>query len=159
MRLLLKLKTKGSFKYDLSYYHKAQGFIYNLLKDTDYGILHDKKDYKYFCFSNIFPIGDIKDNETRNFLISSPDRVFIKILFDKLSDLSNKKNSINIGEMEFFIDSIDVVNIKLKKKFNLITATPIIIRIPENKYEIYNIPHNFRKKRYVYWRPEYQVKA
>ncbi|MEM5813402.1 MAG: CRISPR-associated endoribonuclease Cas6, partial [Candidatus Aenigmatarchaeota archaeon] len=77
MRILLKLISEKNCEYDLKYFHKLQGFIYSLLKETPYSFLHDKKQYKYFCFSNIFPIGEIKISDIRNLIISSPDILFI----------------------------------------------------------------------------------
>jgi CRISPR-associated endoribonuclease Cas6 len=136
-----------------------QGFIYNCLRDTEYSILHDKKGYKFFCFSNIFPIGNIKSNEKRNLIISSPDRFFIKILEDKIKELSEKNGVINIGEYQFSIEEISKINVKLNRNCKLISATPIIIKIHEKNYEKYKIPEEFRKKRYVYWRPQYSFEA
>jgi len=34
MRLLFKLRSVKNCEYDLKYFHKLQGFIYNLLKET-----------------------------------------------------------------------------------------------------------------------------
>lgn len=83
MKMLLRLEAIKNCEYDLKYFHKLQGFVYSLLKETEYGTLHDKKGYKFFCFSNIFPIGDIKSGDIRNLLISSPDNLFIKFLEGK----------------------------------------------------------------------------
>jgi CRISPR-associated endoribonuclease Cas6 len=158
MRLLLELTSTKDFEYDLKYYHKLQGFIYSLLRDTPYSILHDKKGYKFFCFSNIFPVpedGKIKRGDKKKLLISSPDKLFINFLEEKVKE----RKEINIGEMQFELNNVKRFNVKLKKNFKLITATPIIIRIPEKNYEKYKIPMEFRKKRYVYWRPQYSFEA
>jgi CRISPR-associated endoribonuclease Cas6 len=165
MRLLLKLKSKKDNIYDTKYYHKASGFIYSLLKGTPLEILHDLKTYKFFCFSNIFPLPksekgeivyEIKKGEEFNWLISSPYKPFIEILKEKLEE----KNEVNIGEMSFSIEDIKKFEIKLpKRNVRLISATPIIIRIPERNYDKYNIPKEFRKKRYVYWRPNFSFEA
>lgn len=152
MRLLIELIATKSFSYDLKYYHKLQGFIYSLLKETPYSILHDLKTYKFFCFSNIFPLSEnnlIKAGEKKFLIISSPDKFFIKTLEKKLNEIDK---CIHIGEMEFEIHKIKKLEIKIKNNLRLISATPIIIRIPEKNYEKYNIPHKYRKKRYVYWR-------
>jgi hypothetical protein len=61
--------------------------------------------------------------------------------------------------MQFELNNVKRFNVKLKKNFKLITATPIIIRIPEKNYEKYKIPTEFRKKRYVYWRSMYSFEA
>ncbi len=81
MRLLVTLKASKSFTYDLSYFHKLQGAIYSLLRDTEYSVLHDKRGYKFFCFSNIFPVPrdyTVAAGEEKMLLISSPDRLFIR---------------------------------------------------------------------------------
>jgi len=83
MRLLLELTSAKDCEYDLRYYYKLQGFIYSLFKDTPYSVLHDKKGYKFFCFSNIFPVpkdGKIKKGDKKNLLIYSPDKLFINFL-------------------------------------------------------------------------------
>ncbi|MGC8812420.1 MAG: CRISPR-associated endoribonuclease Cas6, partial [Candidatus Aenigmatarchaeota archaeon] len=75
MRLLVELEASKSFEYDLKYFHKLQGFVYKLLRETPYKSLHDKGGYKFFCFSNIFPIPidyKIKKGEEKRVLISSP---------------------------------------------------------------------------------------
>lgn len=163
MRVLLRLEAVKDCEYDLKYFHKLQGFIYSLLKETEYRILHDKKEYKFFCFSNIFPVDietmSIKSGERKNLLISSPDNLFIKFLEDKLNELSNDNKLLNIGEMQFKLEAISLVKPKLMRSCRLISATPIVIRIPEKNYEKYVIPFKYMKKRYVYWRPRYSFEA
>jgi CRISPR-associated endoribonuclease Cas6 len=158
MRLLLELTSTKDCEYDLKYYHKLQGFIYSLLRDTPYSVLHDKKGYKFFCFSNIFPVpedGKIKRGDKKNLLISSPDKLFINFLEEKVKE----RKEINIGEMQFELNNVKRLKVKLKKNFKIITATPIVIRIPEKNYEKYKIPMEFRKKRYVYWRSMYSFEV
>ncbi|MEM3411655.1 MAG: CRISPR-associated endoribonuclease Cas6 [archaeon] len=159
MRIFLELEAEKDFVYDSKYYHKVQGFIYNLIKETELNPLHDKKSYKFFCFSNIFPIGDIKKGDLRKLIISSPNESFISILEKKIRELQEKGEKINFGESLFKIKKISVLKVKIPKKATLISATPIIIRIPERNYEKYGIDGKIRKKRYLYWRPEYPFDA
>jgi len=159
MRLMLTLAPTKVFVYDKNYYHKLHGFIYSLLKGTPYEVLHDKPGFKFFCFSNPFPIKDFNPTLKTTILISSPDKVFLKFISDKLREKMDKNEAVHIGEMEFFVEEIKAFSIKLKNNARLISATPIIIRIPERNYDKYNIPHEKRKKRYVYWRPEYDFSA
>lgn len=99
MRLLIKLYSKSSFLYDNEYHHNLQGFIYSLLKNSKYHYLHDKKGYKFFCFSNIFPFSKyVQKGDIRYLVISSPDISFIDFLFESLNAISN--NTINIGKMQ-----------------------------------------------------------
>jgi CRISPR-associated endoribonuclease Cas6 len=132
MRLLIKLKAAKQFAYDLRYHHKLQGVIYKTIKETEYASLHDKKGYKFFCFSNIFPLSRdmiIREGEVKNILISSPDKFFIKMLRNKL----DSQKIVNIGEMQFEIQDISQLGVNLNKNTALISATPIIIRIPRKR--------------------------
>lgn len=144
MRLLLDLKATKDAAYDLKYFNKAHGFVYNLLRGTPYAVLHNKAGYKFFCFSNIFPIGDIKTGDIRKFIISSPDSAFVKMLHEKISAIGD----INIGELSFRVESSKLLELKIRNNMKLITTTPIIIRIPKSKYETYGI-RSLRP--YVYW--------
>lgn len=155
MRLLIKFESDMDQIYQNNYFHKFSGFIYNLLKKTPFKELHDQKSYKFFCFSNLFPIGDIKKGDIRNFIISSPSKIFIKILSEKLNEL----DEVHIGDYSFTIKELSIFQIKLKKNCKLISATPIIIRIPKARYNEYEIPKELRKRNYVYWRPEIDFRA
>lgn len=155
MRLLIKFKSQIDQVFQTNYFHKFHGFIYNLLKETPLKEIHNLKSYKYFCFSNLFPIGNIKKEDTKYFIISSPSKIFIKIISEKLKEL----DEVHIGDYSFLIEDIFILQPKLRKNYKLISATPIIIRIPEARYNEYYIPKELRKKRYIYWRPTIDFKA
>ena len=165
MRILLELETEKNFSYDMMYYHKLQGFIYSLLKDTDFSSLHDKKGYKFFSFSNIFPLPRdkrrmiVNAGEKKKLIISSPNELFIKILEERLKTIKDSKKIINIGEAQFSLENLKSFSVSFGKNLVLRSMTPIIVRIPEKNYDKYNIPLEFRKKRYVYWRPQYSFEA
>ena len=153
MRLLLELSSCCNAAYDLSYYTKLQGFIYTLLRGTPYTVIHDKKGYKFFCFSNIFPIGDFKTGDKRRLLISSPELGLIRVLEEKLRNIDYP---INIGETSFELLSVKTLKTKIPNNFTLITATPIILRIPRKNYEKYGI---VSQKEYIFWQPEHSFEA
>ncbi len=150
MRLLLRLKSIKDTAYENLYHRKFQGFVYSLLYDTDYHSLHDKSGYKFFCFSNIFPIGDIKEEDKRNLLLSSPDEKQIDVMESKLNSINGK--NINIGEMSFQLMGVSRIKPRIENGSRLVSATPIVIRIPERNYKKYGIDSD---KKYIYWRPEY----
>jgi CRISPR-associated endoribonuclease Cas6 len=166
MRLLLKLRVLKDQAYDLKYHHKLQGFIYGLLDGTPYVKLHDKRGYKFFCFSNIFPPkGTKKDpsesmerGEARQLLISSPEVGLMGILNDKLTQIGEERIPVNIGDMSFELESVQVLEPKIGRSCRLITGTPIVIRIPKENYEKYGIkpPKDYD---YVYWRKQYSFEA
>ena len=56
MQLIIKLRCVESGLVETQYHDHLQAFIYNLLKHSKYDYIHNKEGYKFFCFSNIFPI-------------------------------------------------------------------------------------------------------
>ncbi|MHC1635858.1 MAG: CRISPR-associated endoribonuclease Cas6 [Candidatus Methanospirareceae archaeon] len=157
MRILIRLIARKRQSYEMVYHHKLQGFIYGLLRDEFSG-LHDKKGYKFFCFSNIFPIKDMEEGEGFNLLVSSPSKEIISSLADALGAYEGR--TINIGEMLFEVAGFKKVGVGIRgRSLRVLSATPIIIRIPERNYDKYKIPEGERKARYVYWRPKYSFEA
>jgi CRISPR-associated endoribonuclease Cas6 len=137
----------------------VQGFIYNLLLNSKYDYLHDKEGFKFFCFSNIFPVTKYLDrNSLRTLIISSPDSEFILYLYENLKRRWNAKSEISIGSMVFRIDSIDklFVNIPNNTSFVLTTGTPIIVRVPREKYREYSIEPS-KNYEYIYWRFKHPI--
>jgi len=159
MRLLLKLRALKEQVYDPKYHHKLQGFIYSLLDETPYVRLHDKRGYKFFCFSNIFPPKGAKkepsesmtSGEVRQLLISSPEVGLINILNERLVEMVDEKSAVNIGDMSFWVESVNAFEPRIGRSCKMITGTPIVLRIPREKFERYGIvpPKNYN---YVYWR-------
>jgi len=154
MRIIVRLQSLADSAYDMKYYHKLQGFVYSLLKDGPYHVLHDKKGYRFLCFSNMFPPENIKKDDVRNLIVSSPDSVLIKLLKEKLLE----KENACIGEMSFKIEEVSILELKTQKNCKLITGTPIIIRIPKRNYEKYGVkpPKDYD---YVFWRKNYSFEA
>ncbi len=165
MRILINLRAAKNQGYESLYHHKLQGFVYGLLRDSGFGGLHDKRGYKFFCFSNIFPIKDIMDaGEAFKLIIASPNAELISsvagALAKVLADAEGNGRAVNIGEMSFRVVGFKKLETKLNRKnLRVLTATPVIIRIPERNYERYGIPEEERKARYVYWRPKYTFEA
>jgi CRISPR-associated endoribonuclease Cas6 len=151
MRLLLKLRATKNQAYDLKYHHKLQGFIYSLLDGTPYVRLHDRRGYKFFCFSNIFPPEDMKKGDARHLLISSPDVGLISILTNRLDRLQEEEQQVNVGDTSFGIEAVKALEPKIGKSCKLITGTPIVLRIPKEKFESYGIAPT-KDYDYVYWR-------
>ena len=154
MRLVISLNCKNSFSYDTKYYHKLQGFIYNLIKNSDYSYIHDKVGYKFISFSNIFPPKDAKMGDTRTIIVSSPNNNLISFFEEKLRQLID--SNINIGHMQFQIKKISLLNQRINDSEILITGTPVIVRMPKEKFLEYNTHWN-PKYDYVYWRSKYPI--
>ena len=156
MRLLIKLRAEKRFCYDPKYYSKLRGFLYEFQKDSKLFNRHDLKGYKYFCYSNIFPAEDVNYGETRTFVISCPCDDFIYWLRGKFTEMQELSNIIEIGEMQFKIDEIKTFKPTIKNNMKLITGTPIVMRIPKERYKEYGIESN---RNYEYWRAHYDFDA
>jgi CRISPR-associated endoribonuclease Cas6 len=153
MRILLKLRAESDQKDVSLEYHKLQGFVYNLIMESGFPLVHDKKGYKPFCFSNIFPYGDMKTGAFRSFIIATPSDAIAKGLAQHLSTL--KESTLHIGDCSFVLGSWKMFEVALNKTpVQLICGTPILLRIPERNYDIYDVPEEERKAGYVYWRPQ-----
>lgn len=94
MKTVVQNKTNNS-----KYYTGMHGWIYNKLKGTKFNDLHSKKEFKPFCFGNLYPIKDekIKEGEVYKVWVSSPKEMFMISL---LSDL-NVNDKVNLGEYSF----------------------------------------------------------
>lgn len=159
MRLLLSLKSADNLlEYKTNYHYHLQGFIYGLLENSSqFSQLHNKKGYKFFCFSNIFsPSGSNDNTDIRYIIISSPSRDFARYVSSMLTKMKERKDHVSIGKMQLMIDNIQIFETELRPPFTLITGTPIIMRISRERYQKYNIEtkHPYA---YVYWRKEYPL--
>ena len=154
MRLLVSLQTLENCAYDLKYHHKLQGFLYRLMEGTTYQGLHDHKGYKFFCFSNLFPPRDARTGETRRLIIASPNSNLIKVLEDRLA----KVDEAHIGDGAFRIIEMRELNPRVKEGCVLATGTPIVVRIPKERYVEYGIVPE-KPYTYVYWRKQHSFAA
>ena len=159
MRLLLSLKSADNLvEYKTNYHYQMQGFICGLLeKSSQFSQLHDKKGYKFFCFSNIFsPSGSNDNTGIRYIIISSPNRDFVRYVSTMLIKIKERKDRVSIGNMQLMIDDVRIFETKLKPPFTLITGTPIIIRISRERYQKFDIETRYPYA-YVFWRKEYPL--
>ena len=147
MRLLLRLRSKNDQKDVSLEYHKLQGFVYSLLQESGFFLLHDKPGYKPFCFSNIFPFGDMLEGDVRHFMIASPGKTIIERLAQYLTT-NRTEREIHIGDCAFALDGVRVVETSLgHEPVRIICATPILLRIPEYNYDLYTVPEEERRPR------------
>jgi CRISPR-associated endoribonuclease Cas6 len=111
-----------------------------------------------FCFSNIFPAEDLGMNDIRTLVISSPSSEFISLLYEMVSRYKNTAEIVRVGHMKFRIVSHHTSYVKVPDDhhFNLITGTPIIVRISRESYETRGVKPR-KDYPYIYWRSEYPV--
>lgn len=155
MRILLDLEALNDQKvWDASDYRKVQGFVYDkLIGRTEFRGIHNLKNYKFFCFSNIFPLSIVRVGEVRRILISSPNLHLIRSILSQIKDNLIDKREVNIGEQQYIIKSAQLFELNITgKRCAVRTSTPISIRIPEKAYNRYNIRDEDKKKEFLYWR-------
>lgn len=133
MRILIKFKPEENFGYDSINKHTIQGFIYHLLQNSGYENYHNLTGFKYFNFSNIFPVFPFKPGETKNLIISSPKRGFIRTIEDSL----HEKEHFYLGKHRVSLVDVKVFSPHLKRRF--ITSTPIVLYEENRKNRYYSL--------------------
>ena len=123
MRIKLTLIPKFNGNYNIINKHHIQGLIYKLLGDI---LDHDSNKFKFYNFSNIFPITDFKKDEDKYLIFSSPDYTLIKLLEERL----NENPTIKLNNFEFLVKDIKVFNIYK----NHWIVNDVCIKINENTY-------------------------
>lgn len=136
MRLLLKFKPESDFSYDSINRYTIQGFIYSLLQGTGFSNYHDVNGFKYFSFSNIFPVSPFQNSEIKSLIISSPKQGFIRTIESSLGS----KDYFYLGKEHMSLDKVSVFQPKLKRRF--ITSTPIVLYQENRKNRYYSLKNS-----------------
>ena len=117
--------------------HAVQGFIYNLLRGSEYEKRHDEPRFKFFTFLDFFT-----DSIGRpTLLLSSPENGFIKALYDALRE----KESVYIGRWELRVSEIKRFKLPLRRAFQ--TGSPIVLYLNAEKNEYFKL-HQHRDLRF-----------
>ncbi|WP_297504504.1 CRISPR-associated endoribonuclease Cas6 [Thermococcus sp.] len=106
--------------------HAVQGFIYNMLRGTEYGERHDEPRFKFFTFSDFF-----RDRDGRpTLLVSSPERGFIEALYRNIK----KRDHVYIGKHQLGLVEVRKFRVPLRRGFQ--TGSPVVIyrNAQENEY-------------------------
>lgn len=145
MRLVIKFEKKEKIQINQN---QLQGFVYMLIKKAGYEQVHElpQKRPRFFNFSQLF-LG--KDNFL-TFIISSPIKELIKSLKKSLK----KGEIIRIGNEFLKVLKLNSFEINPKNLVVLKTETPIIVRIPKEKYRDYGLLSEILQYPYFYWRPK-----
>ena len=122
IRLLLTFEPKNEFEYFNIDKYVIQGFVYSILKnDTNYNDLHDNIGFKFFNFSNIFPVSDFEKNSLKKIIISSPNENLLNSLYEGLKKISFFKLK------NYNMELLKVVILKNKICNKFISATPTVL--------------------------------
>ena len=155
MRIILQLKPLNQFTPNFEYHHKVQGFVYSLLKNTSFEDLHNKKGYKFFCFSNLFVRGESQNNHVFNLIISSPSSKFIEQVSYQLQKIIEYQIPIDIGSVFELQDFNLIQNKNVSFPLEIITGAPILIRISLEKFAKSSTETAPYKS--IYWRSSHPV--
>ncbi len=135
MRVLLKLKPQRYAPFNKIGKHTIQGMLYANLIGTKYEYLHEKKGFKFFTFSDIFPAKDFYPGKIYNLIVSSPDAGLIRTWYNRFE----KERYIYLSDVPFKISQVRIFNVPLKR--SMVTGSPIVLYEDSNK----NIYFSFRR--------------
>lgn len=103
MRIELALDATADAAYDTSAQHKIRGRIWRAFENKDkYAKYHDTDHGIGFAFSNVFPWGEVEEDDRRYIRIASPRR-------DVLDDLIahfGRNREFEVGQMRFEVADI-----------------------------------------------------
>ncbi len=161
MRLILRLRARGNFTYDVHYHSKLQGLIYRFLMGSGYGELHDMRGYKFFTFSNPFPVPRdlrVADGSAMNLIMASPSEDLIRRVYGLLQ-ARYIGSEVHVGDMSFELLGASLASPRLSWRSVLVTSTPVVVRIPESAYDELGVPPDERRPGFIYWRPRVGIGA
>lgn len=144
MRVIIKFDKKEKILYTQNH---LQGFVYNLIRNSGYGKIHDihPKFPRFFNFSQLF----LSKDSYLCFVISSP----LKDLIIRISKILKKKDIVRVNNNFLSILSVSLFKPIIEPPITIKTETPIIVRIPKKNFKLYGI--NLEKDvQYFYWRPK-----
>lgn len=137
MRLQLELIPTQNIPYNKITNKHLQSLIYRLLNNTRYNYKHNQNGFKFFNYSNIFPINNYRAGYTKKLLISSSNKNLIDTIYHKTKTL----DKIRLGNGEFILKKCK--KLKQPRKYDEFkTGTPIVIY--ENREE--NKLFSFKEK-------------
>ena len=134
---MIKFEPKQFIKYSDIDKYTVQGFIYSVLgKDSLFSDFHDQVGFKFFNFSNIFPVSDFEKNSLKKLIISSPNNDLIKALYNQLKN----KSSFYLKNYKMEILKVEILRDRYCSKF--ITSTPIVLFEDNKSNRYYSIKQN-----------------
>jgi CRISPR-associated endoribonuclease Cas6 len=142
MRIIIFFKNNKNFEYRQN---QLAGLIYQTIKKSDFGYLHDlpQKYPRFFCFSRLF----VTNNQLA-LIFASPINNLVRGI---RSFLENNKILV-LNNTPLLVDKIRIIKYRFKNPTIIKSETPIIVRIPKEKFEYYGIQLN-KNYKYFYWRP------
>ena len=135
MRVLLEFTPMQFVPFSKINKHTIQSMLYYHLLDTKYENYHNKKGFKYFTFSDIFPAKDFYPGKRYNLIVSSPISELIKTWYNSFK----KDKYLYLSDEPFQITNVKKISMPLRNSF--ITGSPIVIYKDSQK----NLYFSFKK--------------
>jgi len=135
MRLIVELEATENHEYTSITNIELQGTFYNLLKDTRFHNLHDGNGFKFFTFSNLYPPTNYKKRQSKQWIVSSPNKKLIKTLYYRLKTL----DSLRLSKYILKIKSVENVKFSKNKLNTLKTNTPIVLYKNNEDYTYFSM--------------------
>lgn len=136
IRLMIKFEPLVNINYSEIDRYAIQGFIYSILKNSDFESLHDTLGFKFFNFSNIFPVEDFKKNSLKKLIISSPNEKLIKTIYNNLKSVE----SFYLKNYKMELLKVSILRYETCSKF--ISATPIVLFEDNSKNRYFSFKQN-----------------
>jgi CRISPR-associated endoribonuclease Cas6 len=150
---LLRLKSPGHYVQNFEYHHSVQGLIYSLLVNTSFDGLHNKRGFKFFSYSNIF--SNRYQNNLYNLIIASPSDEFIEQILYQLHKIRDYQIPVEIGLRFELQEALIIKNKDLSFPLQIISGSPILIRIPPDKFKAKSdYPKSYSP---IYWRSSHPI--
>ncbi len=128
LRVKIAITPEESFAWSEINQNLLVGLVWNVLRGTEYEILHDQRGFKFFTFSEIFPFGDFQEGVTKHIIISSPDRKFVETVADRIGN----GFSARLGAHPVVLSVEKTFRLKPKRVWE--TASPVVVRKDDRQY-------------------------
>ncbi|MFW5704067.1 MAG: CRISPR-associated endoribonuclease Cas6 [Patescibacteria group bacterium] len=160
MRTVLTLVPLQDTPQPVSHHH-IQSALYHILAYQGHTEVHnqsnsEQKQYRYFCFSNIYPFTPnepFKKDTKVQLTVSSPEERYI----DAITSFARAKPTILLGRYPFIITQAKTIRTRVGDQVTLRTATPIVVNIPRKRFQEYGIEEH--KKNHTYWQSSIPLNA
>ena len=121
MRVLLEFEPVHYVPFNKVNKHTIQSMLYHHLIGTKYEDYHNKRGFKFFTFSDIFPAKDFYPEKRYSIIVSSPIRGLIETWYQVFKG----EKYFYLSDKPFKIESVKKVSLPLKNSF--ITGSPIVV--------------------------------
>jgi len=155
MRLMVDLRARANAAYQTNYHDKLRGRLWRALEGTRFEEEHGDEEPMGLCYSNVFPWGEIAEDDERTLLIASPREELLAAIAEDLQD----DREFNVGEMPFDVDGLTPVEVGVGEPGTrgvIETATGVVVRLYEHHRDEYGIEGEHGDIP-TYWRPEFAI--